>query len=101
MIKFPNGRTTPILFRILSGIAGALLLMTIAGCAQLSGTKPLAVNLPSDCDQARVPYPRLVKQEDLGVRTGKLAGALRRANTEIMAANECNAEVRSIYGAQK
>ena len=101
MIKSPNGKTTPILFRLLSLLAGALLLTTIGGCAQLSGTKPLAVNLPSDCDQATEPYPPVTKGEDLGVRTGKLAGALGQANTRIEAGNDCNAKVRNVYGSPK
>jgi hypothetical protein len=56
--------------------------------------------LPADCDQAPVPYPALVKSEDLGVRGARYAAALGQANSRIEAGNACNAQVRAIYAGQ-
>lgn len=71
------------------------------GCVTLSGTQPQAVSLPADCDQEPVSYPPILRGEDLGVRTGKLAAALGQANTRIVKGNECNAQVRAVYGAEQ
>lgn len=74
----------------------------IAGCANLPGTPPLAVNLPSDCDRNAkpVPYPQITK-EDLGVRAARYAAALRQANGRLIAVAECDAKVRALFAKSK
>ena len=68
------------------------------GCVTLSGTPPLAVDLPNECDEiARpVPYP-FVKGEDLGVRSARFAAALGEANTRLVKASECEQAVRQVF----
>ena len=70
-----------------------------SGCASLPGATPLAVNLPSECDRNAhtVPYPPIVKDEDLGVRSGKYAAALGQANGRLAAVRTCNAKVRALF----
>ena len=64
----------------------------------LSGTPPLAVSLPSECDQISrpVPYP-FVRGEDMGVRSARFAAALGEANTRLVKASECEKAVRSVF----
>ena len=100
MTSLTNTRNTRLASRLRLSLAVALLAMMTSGCATFSGTLPQGVNLPTDCDQQPVPYPRIVKSEDLGVRSAKYAAALGQANTRIVAGNKCNARVRAIY-AQK
>lgn len=63
-----------------------------AGCAQFSAPAPLAVQVPDDCLglMQPVPPPRLVPNEDLGVRSAKFAAALGQANGRLAASAECN-----------
>lgn len=80
-----------------------LLLMTISGCANLPATQPVAVRLPSDCDRlARpVPYPAVVKDEDLGVRSAKYAAALRQANGRLYSVRLCERNVRAKFAGSR
>lgn len=79
-------------------LAAALPLMTIGGCAQLSGTPQLAVQIPSDCDRNAVPVPYPpVRHEDLGVRSARYAAALGQANGRLKAVRICDQKVREEF----
>lgn len=73
-----------------------------AGCATSSAPPPLAVQIPDDCARLAqpVPYPPIVKNEDLGLRAGKYAAALGQANGRLAAVNECDAKVRAAFSGQ-
>lgn len=64
-------------------------------------TKPPAVNLSANCDQAKVDYPAVVAAEDLGVRTGKWAAKVDEANQRIEDGNACKAAERTLYGGEE
>jgi hypothetical protein len=57
------------------------------------------VQIPDDCDRhARpVPYPPVVKGEDLGLRSAKYAAALGQANGRLEAVRDCNSAVRGAF----
>lgn len=69
-----------------------------SGCATLSGTPQLGVNIPSDCDRNAVPvkYPP-IKKEDLGVRSARYAAALKTANSRLYAVAVCDKKVREEF----
>lgn len=69
------------------------------GCATLQGTPQLVVRVPSDCDVLAipVPYPRVVKGEDLGVRSAKYAAALGQANGRLASVRKCEEVVRQEF----
>jgi hypothetical protein len=77
--------------------------MTIAACATSPATPPPAVDIPADCDRLKepAPYPALVKREDLGVRAGKYAAALKEANGRIVKGRQCDAEVRATFAGRR
>ena len=85
--------------RLLSLLAVVPLTMTIAGCATLRGDPPQPVQIPDDCDRLAepVPFPVIVKREDLGVRSARLGAALVEANGRLRSTRECNAKVREQF----
>jgi hypothetical protein len=44
-----------------------------------------------------VPYPPVVKGEDLGLRSAKYAAALGQANGRLEAVRDCNSAVRGAF----
>jgi hypothetical protein len=85
--------------KIYSRLLFLLLMTTMGGCTTLPGAPPLAVKIPSDCENnaVPVPYPRIVKGEDLGVRSAKQAAALGQANGRLDAVRQCEAKVREAF----
>lgn len=73
----------------------------IGGCAKSLETKAPAAHLTANCDQPTVDYPAVVKNEDLGVRTGKWAAAVDEANQRIEDGNACKAAERTLYGGEE
>ena len=63
----------------------------------------MAVAIPDDCDlnAKPVPYPRIVKGEDLGLRAAKYAAALGQANGRLDAVRKCNEAVRAKFAGEQ
>jgi len=77
--------------------------MMTGACATSQGNPPLAVAIPNDCDRhaVPVPYPRIVKGEDLGLRSAKYAAALGQANGRLDAVRKCNEAVRASFAGSR
>ncbi|MCW5693310.1 MAG: hypothetical protein KIT48_13195 [Pseudolabrys sp.] len=48
-----------------------------------------------------MPYPPIVKSEDLGLRAAKYAAALGQANGRLVAVRKCNEAVRAKFAGVK
>lgn len=84
--------------RLISPSAAALLLLMLAGCAQLPGTPPQAVRVPDDCDALAQPVPPPgVETDDLGVKWALATAALIKANDRLAAVQDCHRRVREAF----
>jgi len=69
-----------------------------AGCASFCKIAPPAASYAANCRQPELAYPAVVRQQDLGERSGEWAAAAKVGHDRIEAENGCVDAVATMSG---